>query len=243
MFRCNASDIQDLSFKSYLDEISERFCPFLKPSSDSNGLLFSQYHISGSIEQISQSLFYFGIIHSEILRRARREEKNLRNSMLYSENIVVELDQDTNYDGNEVFGWAHWLLKLLYTEVGIMFGKFWVGEEDISRLGIPITIPNRNFLTIRSSLKKRDENFFRDSSHDDALKDMMMTAEDDLRNVFRKVTPSLTSIPLIGDIENQIAKHNLCEINSALIVSWVEQLKSSECYDLIKSWACKEYPL
>jgi hypothetical protein len=54
----------------------------------------------------------------------------------------------------------HWCLKTLYTRAGILFGKFWKGEQGTARDGRPIPEPPVHLLSIRSAVKPLDRRFF-----------------------------------------------------------------------------------
>lgn len=132
--------------QGYLDSI-ESFCPFLRPARRKGVLLWSDYELG---ENPQRELFYLGVVHTEILRRERK------GNLLLSENLIVR----AAVGGRDLFDWPHWFLKLLYTKMSVMFGKFWEGEMDTARDGRPIPIPPVNFLSIRSAVKPIDKRFF-----------------------------------------------------------------------------------
>ena len=106
------------------------------------------------IEEVS--IFYVGVLEIERFRK-NRSKYNLNKRLLYCENVIINLPSKFKHiDGSELFAWPHYLLKLLYTQVGIMLGKFWVNEKLISKKGISIPSPPCHFLSIRSTIKSRD---------------------------------------------------------------------------------------
>ena len=143
-------------FEGYIAEIGNRFCPFLEPSAMRDLTLYSTYELgSGSVEQIQALMFCIGLLHTEILRRARVEVP-LQQRPLVCENILFRFASEDCVDGVELFGWPHWLLKVRYTQVGVLFGKFWKGEEAVSRKSVPIPPPPYHMLSIRGAVKPRD---------------------------------------------------------------------------------------
>lgn len=114
------------------------------------------YKIEGdTIEQLQENIFYCGVIHVERLRKYRFNH-NAPQSFFACENIIFEIPSQFDHRGEELFSWPHYLLKILYTKVGIMLGKFWKGEKDVSRHGINVPEPPCHFLSIRSAVKSRD---------------------------------------------------------------------------------------
>lgn len=54
-----------------------------------------------------------------------------RHGTLVCENIVLLTGDVEEHRG--LMAWPHWALKHLYGPVGLMFGKFWKGEEGTDR--------------------------------------------------------------------------------------------------------------
>ncbi len=78
--------------------------------------------------------------------------------LITCENIIVRANPGT--DGPSLFGWPHFILKALYTENGLLFGKFCIGERDYSGDGRAIPVPPLHILSIRGAIKKKDHRFF-----------------------------------------------------------------------------------
>jgi hypothetical protein len=168
-------------FEGYIAEIGNRFCPFLEPSAMRDLTLYSTYELgSGSVEQIQALMFCIGLLHTEILRRARVEVP-LQQRPLVCENILFRFASEDCVDGVELFGWPHWLLKVRYTQVGVLFGKFWKGEEAVSRKSVPIPPPPYHMLSIRGAVKPRDPAFFTKAPE---LLDTLISAEDNGQFIF-----------------------------------------------------------
>lgn len=118
-----------------------KFCPYLEPAEKNNVLFSSNYYLDGQgLEDFQESLFYVGVLEIERFRK-NRSKYNLNKRLLYCENVIINLPSKFKHiDGSELFAWPHYLLKLLYTQVGIMLGKFWVNEKLISKKGISIPV-------------------------------------------------------------------------------------------------------
>jgi hypothetical protein len=123
-------------------------------------ILFSRHElIPGSLEHLEAQVFYLGLIHTELFRKHRRKQQTVKGWTLSCENVIFH-DPTLVGKGRVLLDWPHWLLKALYTKTGVMFGKFWEGEESTSRDGRPIPPPPCDFLSIRSSVKPLDGRFF-----------------------------------------------------------------------------------
>ncbi|SEN02901.1 hypothetical protein [Lihuaxuella thermophila] len=150
-------------YSAYCLRISDGYCPFLK-SAEKNDVLFATYYrLNGhTIEELQEEMFYYGVVHCEQLRQYRQHHQNSPKGILACENVIFDLpERFHNIDGEELFSWPHWLLKLLYTQVGVMVGKFWINEKATSRQGLSIPEPPCHFLSIRSAIKERDPYFFK----------------------------------------------------------------------------------
>lgn len=153
---------QSNEFSVYCETISNIFCPFLKPAESQKVLFATTYMLTGTnIKELQENMFYCGIIHMERLRQYRFKYENFSKGILACENVIFKLPQKfENIDGQRLFSWPHWLLKILYTQVGIMVGKFWIGEQLQGRNGLQIPSPPCHFFSLRSAIKERDPYFF-----------------------------------------------------------------------------------
>lgn len=227
--RSNVFSYPNSSYGEYLSHV-EGFCPFLKPSRDKNLSWFTEYNIDEyGIEKFAEIIFYTGLIHTEILRVNRKKYPS--DKILYSENIVFKVEEK-NLNGEEVFSWPHWCLKTLYTKTGILFGKFWDGEEDIAKNGFQLPVPPLHFLSIRSAIKKKDKRFFEKAT---SLLDDFEMAEDDgadvveVANVWDKEIKSLVK-SFISDKDIDSAPEELLPImlNSGMYDKAIEYSKNVE---------------
>lgn len=146
-------------FEAYAQRIGkEKFCPFIEPALD-HSLLFkvvkelSQYHFSE--QELESEMLYHAILITEKFR-ATRQKLNDTDAALLCVNIVYQFPREWELKGEKLLAWPHWILKCLYTEASIMFGKFWIREQMTSLYGRSISEPTCNFLSIRSAVKSRD---------------------------------------------------------------------------------------
>lgn len=177
-----SSEVPDLpGLQEYIADIGRRFCPFLNPASSRGLVMYSVYELNpGDLEQTQSLLFCIGLLHTEILRRTRTNV-SLQQRPLVCENIFFRFPGEDSVDGSELFGWPHWLLKTRYTQVGVLFGKFWKGEESISRKESPVPPSPYHMLSIRGAVKLRDPQFFKKAPE---LLDTLVSAEDGGQFVF-----------------------------------------------------------
>jgi hypothetical protein len=160
--------------RQYIDAIGDDFCPLLWPSRKRGLIRNSVYQLSGGEAGIADSIFYLGVLHTELLRHKRRWLK-VSEQILVCENLFFRFEDEDIVNGEQLFAWPHWTLKKHYTSYGLMFGKFWKGELQKSIKGKNIPPPPYHMLSIRSAVKPRDPAFFVKAPE---LKDLMLNAED-----------------------------------------------------------------
>lgn len=198
-------------FSSYCKTISETFCPYLKPSEQKQVLYATRYKLNGdTIDDIQENIFYYGVLHTELLRQERKNQIDKRKKLLICENVLFDIPKDFDHHAEQLLSWAHWMLKQLYSQVGIMIGKFWTYEQIPSRKGEDIPPPPDHFLSIRSAIKSSDPYFF---ESDDLLLEELLHSEDKDQNVHAALLPSSCDI------------HNL------------SSMKKHEYYQIVYNWA------
>lgn len=155
-------------------------CPYLSRSINRQRTFVSEYRIGGgTIADLQAAVFYAAIPAVEAFRDSTRATD--RDSGLQCENVAFMIaDPGMAANGRDVLEWPHWMLKLLYTKAGLVFGKFWKGETLISRSGLAAPVPERNFLSIRWALRGRDDHFFESTPF---LQRQFENASYDRRNV------------------------------------------------------------
>lgn len=174
------TEFEDKDWNDYLWSIKSSFCPYLKKSTQLGLTKFSKHDLRGgkNWEEIS---FSYALIHSELLRKERLNESRAK-KILLCENLLFETDQTDIVQREMFFQWTHWALKTLYTEKGLLFGKFWPEEKILSAEGELIPDPPLIFLSIRSTVGDADAKFFDVAPK---LVDSHKSAGDDNESVFK----------------------------------------------------------
>ncbi|WP_411078662.1 hypothetical protein [Streptomyces sp. cmx-18-6] len=151
-------------------------CPYLSPSIELGGTTWTVYRANGSADAVEAELFYAGARAAERLRPLiHRPHGSLR-----CENVVI-LGEIPGVRHRDLMAWPHWTLKNLYGPLGIMFGKFYAGEEEDTRAGEPIPVAPVSFLPVRAAIRRRDPQFLRATPD---LAAALSVADDDGRDVF-----------------------------------------------------------
>ena len=226
MFRVSSLEEQSVLVE-YLNEIGRNFCPFSKPSTQKEILLFSTYELaSDTMERAQAEAFYIGLVHTELFRRFRRSQASVHERMLACENVVIT-SPFAEDQGGTLLGWPHWLLKALYTRMGVVFGKFWKGEQSSSHDGRTIPPPPFTFLSIRSAVKKVDARFF---SRAPQLLDEYAQADDTGESVLAVVNDTSALVERIVTKALEVAtKQNCIEaVDQLLATNFFEQLREEK---------------
>lgn len=153
----------DQEFRDYVRAVGARHCPYIEPSLSNASMCFSTYRLCAETpSQVHALIYYIGFVHAALTMRQRLHASDKRRRNLACENVVFQIDEKMRSDlpGPMLFMWAHWLLKTDFTSVGLLFGKFWRGEQDVDKDGISIPPPPCDFLSIRSAIPARDTRFF-----------------------------------------------------------------------------------
>jgi hypothetical protein len=153
-------DSQGGELEQYLSEVAETYCPFIHPSNLDRALLFARYDCRNlDRDSLPRWLFLLGVTHAEILL-VRQQQGSPRQAHLVSENIII--DRELSGDEMiEILGLPHNLLKVLYAESGLVFGKFAAGLSEKSSInGRSLPTSPIHFLAIRTLIEKKDGRFF-----------------------------------------------------------------------------------
>ncbi|MFJ5735058.1 DUF6875 domain-containing protein [Streptomyces microflavus] len=151
-------------------------CPYLSPSIERGLTTWTVYRTDGSADAVEAELFHAGAQAAERLRPLiRRPHGSLR-----CENVVI-LGEVPGVEHRDLLAWPHWALKNLYGPVGIMFGKFYAGEEENTRAGERIPLAPVSFLPVRAAIRRRDPQFLHATPD---LAAALSAADDDGRDVF-----------------------------------------------------------
>ncbi|MFF3746899.1 hypothetical protein [Streptomyces kronopolitis] len=168
---------QTVDISGYVRAVASH-CPFLMPSVARRLTGWTVYEISESARpmEVEAEVFHAGFQAAEWIRPLTTRP----HGTLVCENIVLLGGRAAT--PREVMGWPHWALKHLYGPVGLMFGKFWAGEEGTDRQGRRIPVPPFSFLTARCAIRSLDPRFLTDTPD---LARSLSTAMDDGRTVFQ----------------------------------------------------------
>ncbi|MGR3935309.1 DUF6875 domain-containing protein [Streptomyces sp. BRA346] len=154
-------------------------CPYLAPSLRQGLTTWTVYRADGNADAVQAELFHAGVQAAEWLRPLL----NRPHGLLRCENIVL-LSEVPNARHRELMAWPHWALKHLYGPVGVMFGKFYAGEEEVTEVGARVPAAPASFLPVRAAVPRRDPHFLRATPD---LAAALAAAADDGRDVFEHI--------------------------------------------------------
>ncbi|MEU6233690.1 hypothetical protein [Kitasatospora sp. NPDC047058] len=159
-------------------EATTAHCPYLAPSVRHGLAGWTAYRIDPSADliDVEAAVFAAGMRAAELVRplAARRRGR------LVCENVVID------GAGRREIDWPHWVLKNLYAPIGLIIGKFWSGEADVSRRGTPLPVPPLTFLSVRPAVRPIDPRFLETTP---VLAETVAVARDDGRDVL---------VPILG---------------------------------------------
>lgn len=165
--------------------IAENFCPYIGPAIETQVFFQSQYSLPAlrglSMDgRAAEGLLYVGIVHTEWLRR-RRARSDPKTRQLICDTIVITDDDHLSWkELASVVMWPQWILKYLYSSVGIMFANFWRGYVSSAIDGREIPPPPKTFFAIRSAVPPRDSEFL---VNDAAIANFIGNSRDEGQNV------------------------------------------------------------
>lgn len=171
--------------------IAQGFCPYIRPAMEAKTLFQSKYSLA-DLRALShnaipaEGLFYVGIIHSEWLRLRRASCDPLTKQLICDTILITDDEQLTWEQLASMVMWPHWILRYLYSSVGIMFANFWRGYASRAADGRDIPPPARTLAAIRSAFPLRDSRFL---SPDAAISSLIRDSRDDGRNVHGPIAP------------------------------------------------------
>ncbi len=122
-------------------------CPYLAPSLQQGLTTWTVYRADGDAEAVQAELFHAGAQAAEWLRPLLKRPHGL----LRCENIVL-VGEVPGTGHRDLLGWPHWVLKNLYGPLGVMFGKFYAGEEEVTGPGHRIPAAPASFLPVRAAV-------------------------------------------------------------------------------------------
>lgn len=190
----------DTAFSKYCNEIGAKYCPYFI-TSGKHSVLFRYdldlMHI-GTIEAAQEELVLNSIILIEKLRLSRMKSTP-KIGLLTCYNLCFVVNGVLQNEIEEIINWPHWILKCLYTEIGLMFGKFWIDEKLIGKLGDNISSPPINFLSIRSAIKPKDPYFLDDNK---LIMKKMLQSYDKMQNVHKQFNIDFNESTKIDELRN-----------------------------------------
>ncbi len=239
MLSLKISDIANSGIASYFKSISQKFCPFMKPADDAGVLRYSFFSVQGSFVEVERRIFAIGFVLTERFRWQRQNASKTSERALMCENPIFEF-QDTIENEQAVLAWPHWLLKLMYLEAGVMYGKFWKGEKENDRRGIPIPEPVCTFMSIRSAVKAKDVRFFEEQL------EFVPTLEqsfDDGQDCLAKLALSQELRSGTQRVVDDIRSHDPAQISREQVEAWVEAIYQSQLFEAARDWANLAHPV
>ncbi|WP_024756049.1 DUF6875 domain-containing protein [Streptomyces exfoliatus] len=171
----------------YTQQMTAR-CPYLAPSLQRGLTSWTVYRVDrdADTDAVEAELFHAGVQAAEWLRPLiRRPQGALR-----CENVVL-LGHLPGVRHRDLMAWPYWALRHLYSPVGIMFGKFYAGEEERTRSGERIPASPVSFLPVRAAVRQRDPQFLHTTPD---LASALAEADDDGRDVFEHIPYVWTEI-------------------------------------------------
>lgn len=208
----------------------EEFCPFIAPAQENKILYFSEYSLLGDdITFLQKQMFNIGLLHTEILRSGRAGQTTTQAKALFCENVLFHISDSVQIEGSNLFSWPHWFLKLLYTEVGVLFGKFWKGEQAKSRDGKDIPAPPYHLLSIRSAIKPIDGRFFTKAPE---LTLEYSLSSDEGKSIIEKIADDSTR-NIIGRIE----KLDFQTVDRSEFESIIKEMNETTLYESVRNWS------
>jgi len=133
-----------------------------------------------ALRALSGELFAVAVGEAEWVRELRRSAA--RPEMVCA-NVCLRWTAEDRWH-RAVLTWPHWVVKCLYSPVGVMIGKFWRGETDADRYHCPIPSPPVTFLSVRSAIRRRDPRFLSGTPTQAAA---IAVSHDDGRDVFAAI--------------------------------------------------------
>ncbi|MEU7024382.1 hypothetical protein ABZ990_27555 [Streptomyces sp. NPDC046203] len=155
-------------------------CPYLAASLQHGFTTWTVYRVDGEAEAVEAELFHAGAQAAERLRPLIRRP----HGTLLCENIVL-LGDAQGARHRDLMTWPYWALRHLYGPIGIMFGKFYAGEEELTRSGERSPAAPVSFLPVRAAIRGRDPRFLRSTPE---LAAALAAGEDDGRDVYQHLS-------------------------------------------------------
>ncbi len=204
-------------FQEYIAEVSSRFGPYIEPSMVKKETTYTVVSSNTEDKETAERIvFASGCVLSELLRHKRAIASSEQRPPLLCENIIFLFQHIDNSMGKELLGWPHWVLKCRYTQLGILFGKFWKGVVETSKDGRDLPVPPCHLLSIRESVRARDPQFF---EHAEWLRPSLESSNDIGQNVFADLTEQQEIINMFGTFCAEPTRLSFTHVSVTLIQS------------------------
>ena len=169
-------------FRDYVAEVSSNFCPYIEPSATKECTTYTVVHSDTNKKEEAEGIvFASGYALCELLRQKRSLLSSGQRAPLLCENVLFLFPHIEDALGKELLGWPHWVLKCRYTQLGVLFGKFWKSARETAKDGRDLPVPPCHFISVRESVRARDPRFFEQAEW---LRPALESSNDVGQNVF-----------------------------------------------------------
>jgi len=145
-------------------------------------MAYTVLHSDTVESEIAETIvFASGYALTELLRLKRAHPSVEQRPPLLCENALFLFPCIADSLGKQLLGWPHWILKYRYTQLGLLFGKFWKNERETSKDGRELPVPPSHFLSVRESVRAKDLRFFEQTEW---LRPALESSSDIGQNVF-----------------------------------------------------------
>ncbi len=174
--------------------------------------IVNYFHIFKALPRI----FASGYALCELLRSKRARSASKQRVPLLCENTLFLFPHIDDALGKELLGWPHWVLKCRYTQLGILFGKFWKNAREASKNGRDLPVSPCHFISVRESVQAKDPQFF---EHAEWLRPAFESSNDIGQNVFDDMTDYQDVADVIGAFCGEPTQLNFERVNITLVQS------------------------
>lgn len=211
----NVPDVN--GFRIYVDEISTNFCPYIDPSQSRGATTYTLVRSdTTSAEEAEELVFGCAYALCELLRFKRAALQTEHQTTLLCENIIFEFPYLDDTLGKELLAWPHFVLKCRYTQLGILFGKFWIGAKEAAKDGRELPSPPCHFISIRDNVMTRDPRFFDEAKW---LLPALESSCDNGQEVWADIIGSQRADSAVRDFCAEHSRLNYARVNASLVDS------------------------
>jgi len=113
-----------------------------------------------------------------------------------------------------VLSWPHWLCKYLYSQKGIMFGKFWIGEKNLCSNMEMMPIPTKNFISIRNFFNHRDLKLLSEEWQKKIIEDLRASVTDEGALIAPEILVNVSDPKFEFDAFSMFNFYSICKAES-----------------------------